>query len=129
MLIDKSLRGSAEGSEARAVGRARTLTVLPRLYVSRKSSVLQFLYEAGLIRPEIDETKETTVVKPDNADLSAADLRGAFLLGAELPAANLSGTDLRGADLRVATGITNEELERQAESLEGAVMPDGSKHP
>jgi hypothetical protein len=99
LLIDKSLRGSAEGSDPRAVGRARTLTVLPRLYGSRKASVLQFLYEAGLIRPAIDETKETTVVKLDNADL------------------------------RGATGITNEELERQAESLEGTVMPDGSKHP
>jgi uncharacterized protein YjbI with pentapeptide repeats len=33
--------------------------------------------------------------------------------------------DLRGADLRGARGITNEDLDRQASSLEGATMPNG----
>ena len=27
-----------------------------------------------------------------------------------------------------ATGITNEELEQQAKSLKGAIMPDGQKY-
>jgi hypothetical protein len=34
-------------------------------------------------------------------------------------------SDLRGADPRGARGITNEDLDRQASSLEGATMPNG----
>jgi uncharacterized protein YjbI with pentapeptide repeats len=93
----------------------------------------------------------------DNADLSAnlpnADLSGASLSGADLSEANLSGADLSdanliGADLSRAVldnvnlsgavldnanlsgaaGITNEELELQAASLEGANMPNGQKY-
>ena len=69
------------------------------------------------------------------ADLRGADLRGASLTNANLSDTNLSdvnlsdvkliGADLRGADLRGAASITNEELEQQASSLEGATMPDG----
>jgi hypothetical protein len=36
--------------------------------------------------------------------------------------------DLRGANLSEALGITNEELERQAASLEGATMINGQKY-
>jgi uncharacterized protein YjbI with pentapeptide repeats len=44
------------------------------------------------------------------------------------------GTDLRGVDLSEATlsgaiGISNKELEKQAKSLKGATMPDGSIYP
>jgi hypothetical protein len=91
------------------------------------------------------------------ADLSGANLRGADLRGADLRDANLYRVDLRDANLRNAdlyskkssgmsgvmrsvvyqiaglrwvTRITNqEELEQQARSLEGAILPDGSKHP
>jgi uncharacterized protein YjbI with pentapeptide repeats len=51
-------------------------------------------------------------------DLSGADLSGANLREAELSGAHLSG----------ARGITNEQLEQQAKSLEGAIMPDGQKY-
>jgi uncharacterized protein YjbI with pentapeptide repeats len=45
----------------------------------------------------------------------------------------LSGADLRGAnlsraDLSGAKRISNEELEQEAESLEGATMPNGQKY-
>jgi uncharacterized protein YjbI with pentapeptide repeats len=69
------------------------------------------------------------------ANLSGADLsvrgahqRKANLSGADLSGADLSGADLSGADLFGATGITTKELEDLAFSLEGATMPDGSKH-
>ncbi len=72
------------------------------------------------------------------ADLSRADLYGAYLYGAhlyeaDLSGANLEGTileeaDLSGANLKGALGITTEELEKQAKSLKGATMPDGSLH-
>jgi hypothetical protein len=82
------------------------------------------------------------------ANLSGADLRGTDLRGAnlrqanlhwaDLVSANLSGAyvgstdlslaDLRGADLRDVKELTAGQL-GQAYSLEGATMPDGSKHP
>jgi uncharacterized protein YjbI with pentapeptide repeats len=72
------------------------------------------------------------------ADLRRANLSDGWLLftdlsGADLENADLSGVhlhvvDFREADLRGAIGITNEELEQQAESLEGATMPNGQKY-
>jgi uncharacterized protein YjbI with pentapeptide repeats len=57
-------------------------------------------------------------------DLSEANLSDADLSGADLSGANLSGANLSGA-----RGISKVRLEGQAEALEGAIMPDGSKHP
>jgi hypothetical protein len=82
------------------------------------------------------------------ANLGGADLRGADLSGtnlrevnlhwADLISANLSMAylgrtdlslvDLSGADLRGVKELTVWQIER-AYSLEGATMPDGSKHP
>jgi hypothetical protein len=45
-----------------------------------------------------------------------------------LSEADLSEADLSGALLFEVKGITHEELERQAKSLEGALMPDGQNH-
>ncbi len=64
-------------------------------------------------------------------DLSGADLRGAGLSGAELGGADLGGAglgaaNLRGANLRAAK-VTKAQL-KKAKSLEGAIMPDGTKH-
>jgi uncharacterized protein YjbI with pentapeptide repeats len=58
-----------------------------------------------------------------NADLTDANLSGAPLWSADLSEANLSGADLSGAE-----GITNEELEQQADSLKGATMPNGQEY-
>jgi uncharacterized protein YjbI with pentapeptide repeats len=55
--------------------------------------------------------------------LVGADLRGAHLNGAVLHDANLSG-----ANLSHATGKTGEQLDGQAGSLEGAIMPNGQKY-
>ncbi len=60
------------------------------------------------------------------ANLQGADLRGAILEGAHLEEADLQGADLRQANLTGAT-ITEEQWS-QAKSLEGATMPDGTKH-
>jgi hypothetical protein len=60
--------------------------------------------------------------------LEAANLSGANLSGANLSGANLSGADLSGANLSEAKGVTEERLEEQAKTLEGATMPDGSKY-
>ena len=56
------------------------------------------------------------------AGLTDADLSGANLSGADLSNAYLGGASLKGAN------ITEEQL-AMCKSLEGATMPDGSKHP
>ena len=74
----------------------------------------------------------------EGANLSKANLQGANLSGAnlgpdggidnaDLSKANLQGASLRRANLSRAD-VTNEQLEK-AKSLQGATMPDGSKHP
>jgi uncharacterized protein YjbI with pentapeptide repeats len=54
-------------------------------------------------------------------------LEGVNLKYPLLDGANLSGADLRKADLSGAKA-SNEQRD-QANSLQGATMPDGSKHP
>jgi uncharacterized protein YjbI with pentapeptide repeats len=63
-----------------------------------------------------------------DANLNYADLSGANLSFAHLNDAHLNDADLSGADLRGARGVTNEQLEQQAASLEGATMPNGQKY-
>src|SRR5215218_2830839 len=77
------------------------------------------------------------------ANLQGANLRGANFQEAILPGANLQEAILRGAnlqeailldailqeaDLTRAKGITNEELDQQARSLDGVTMPNGQKY-
>ena len=68
----------------------------------------------------------------EGANLERSNLRGAALEGAKLQAARLQDADLRGAYLQVANlrgaKVTEEQL-AAARSLQGATMPDGSKHP
>jgi uncharacterized protein YjbI with pentapeptide repeats len=79
-----------------------------------------------------------------DARLFMADLRGAVLSGtnlenttlilanmsrANLNGANLTRAMLERANLKGVTGITVEQLEKQAKSLKGATMPDGSIYP
>ena len=104
------------------------MTVLTRVDGARKRTILQFLYESGLIystRPVLGLSRAYL----RKANLRAANLREANLGVANLGVANLSGADLSGADLSGAKGITNEELvDQQAASLEGATMPNGQKY-
>jgi Pentapeptide repeats (8 copies) len=62
------------------------------------------------------------------ADLQWADLISADLSGAYVGKTNLSFADLSGANLGNVKELSVWQLE-QAYSLEGATMPDGSKHP
>jgi uncharacterized protein YjbI with pentapeptide repeats len=66
-------------------------------------------------------------------DLSGIVMHGTRLVGADLRGANLNGTvlhdaNLSGANLTDATGKTAEQLDGQAGSLEGAIMPNGQKY-
>ena len=156
LLLEKQLRESDPDAEARKIARVRTLTALPRLDGARKGSVLQFLYESGLIDKDkcIIDLKGADLSSVDlymidlhsanlsganleeafleaaslsGADLEAANLRGANLELADLFGANLRGVDLRGTNLRSAS-FEDEEWFTMTQ-LKGATMPDGSKHP
>jgi uncharacterized protein YjbI with pentapeptide repeats len=78
LLLHEKLRESAKGTEIRKIARVRTLTVLRRLDAERKGSVLQFLFESGLIFQSGLFQDESIV------DLHGADLRGANLSRAKL---------------------------------------------
>jgi uncharacterized protein YjbI with pentapeptide repeats len=93
LLLHEQLRDSAEEDEVRKIARVRTLTVLRGLDPIRKTSVIQFLIESGLI------DKDTCVISLSDADLSGTNLSNAILSGATLIDANLSAADLTAADL------------------------------
>ncbi len=71
-------------------------------------------------------------VNLSGANLHGANLKDASLIGADLRFAKLSGANLRGVRFdgaNLSDAIINvEELEKQAKSLNGATMPDGSIH-
>ncbi len=117
---DRPLRRSHLSDTLSVAARAQTLTALGRLQDGeRKGSVIQFLYEAGLIN-------NRPVLSLRGADLQGADLQGADLQGADLREAKLEAAKLEAADLQGAK-VTKEQLDT-ARSLERATMPDGSVH-
>jgi uncharacterized protein YjbI with pentapeptide repeats len=107
LLIEHKLATSEKDSPVRYVARARTLTLLNALAGDgpRKGSVVQFLYEAGLIN------REASVVRLAGADLSDADLSDADLNEADLSEANLVGAKLVWAKL-VGAKLVGAKLNR-----------------
>lgn len=156
LLLHEKLHDSQPGDAVRALARARTLTALRELNPDRKRILLGFLYEENLINVNnaiVDLSfADLSHAHLSGADLDEADLRYANLQGANLSFANLHDADLGGtslvgavlsnaflmgaylgkADLSSANlermTVTNEQL-TLAQSLQGAIMPDGSKHP
>ncbi len=114
LLFDKDTPSGPHGAPpgVRTLARAHTLTILPRLDPGRKRSVLDFLYEADLIK-----THQCIINlgSPDlmysAADLSGANLRGAFLKSACL-SGHFAGANLSGADLSGASGVDEGLLEQ-----------------
>src|SRR5258708_13973193 len=89
-----------------------------------------YLSRADLSGADLSKANLSGVVL-SGADLSLANLIGANLSGVYLSGANLSGANLNGADLSGAnlSGalVTAEQL-TATKLLQGATMPDGSKH-
>jgi uncharacterized protein YjbI with pentapeptide repeats len=127
--------------------------VLSRVNGERKGRVVQFLYEAGLIRKDcrILDLRECDLsgamlrkANLENANLEEANLTRASLVQASLTRADLDGASLGEADLysayldhanlneallssanlSEAHGWIDDQL-RAAWSLEGTTMPDG----
>jgi uncharacterized protein YjbI with pentapeptide repeats len=113
------------GDSLRAVAQARTLTILTRLDGRRKGSVLQFLYETGLIigeQPVLSlsnadlhgaalHTAEMSEINLDRANLSHASFTNVNFNGAFLREANLHHADLAGVNLSNAT-LRNADLSK-----------------
>jgi uncharacterized protein YjbI with pentapeptide repeats len=102
-----------EDEDVRKIARTRTLIILQLLGPGLKGSILQFLYEAGLISGD----KDKVVIQLQGADLNGArltriflngvnisrvDLNEAILYRAILTNAILELADLRGANIREA---------------------------
>jgi uncharacterized protein YjbI with pentapeptide repeats len=97
-------------------------------------NVIRFLNEAGLAKEGRSSIRLLAGVDLQGAhlggiDLDSTDLNGTNLSDADLSKANLLDANLNNANLSDARGITEEQLEKQTENLEGAIMPDESKHP
>ena len=114
LLLDTNqpLREAEPGEDVSVVAQAKTLSVLETLDSERKKSIVQFLYNAQLLR------KDSSVVI-----LRDADLREVNLSGTDLSEANLSGADLRDASLRDADLLRTDLSEA---NLRGADLRDGS---
>ncbi len=99
-LLLNHKRCSKLKSEASSVARTRTLTVLRILDGERKSQVLQFLYESGLI------SCNDPVISLIGADLSGINLIGSGLVRAEIRGAYFKNADLSRAilDEAILTG-------------------------
>jgi uncharacterized protein YjbI with pentapeptide repeats len=154
LLLERGLRRNPEENvDARNLARARTITALDALDKTRSRRVLRFLYETeltqartpeGVLHPDQLSSEQQPIVSLKFAELyeidlrrrrllSEADLAGAYLAEADLSGANLSGANLSGAnltkaDLERASGVTWAELVQQTDLLEGATMPNGTKH-
>ena len=121
LLLEKDLSKSGEDDEVRKIARVRTLTALPRLDGRRKGSVLQFLYESGLInrskrivdlyRADLRQTDLYFFGDLSQADLHGADLRQATLWATKLNLANMQEASLIRADLRGAQ-LVETDLQR-----------------
>ena len=99
LMVDKALRKAQLGDDLSTAVRARTLTVLNRLFRSvHNREVLRFLYESKLI----GTTEDHPVVNLRGAALPELYAPGANLQGVNLPLTNLSDAMLPDAQLQEA---------------------------
>jgi uncharacterized protein YjbI with pentapeptide repeats len=141
-LLNTNLRGadltSAKLSNVNLSGADLRETNFIRADLTSARLVGAKLYGAKLSKADLSES-DLSEAEVENANVSGADLSGATLWTTNLKCANLSNAkfigarldnvNLEGANLKDAIGITIDELEKQAKSLKGATMPDGSIHP
>lgn len=101
LILKYQLVEENQSKTARDIARTRTMAALRSLDAERKSQLLQFLYESGLIGPD-------PIVQLNGADLSRAELdqavlrkaelRGVHFKDASLKDSTMDGADLRGSD-------------------------------
>ena len=116
---DRPLRESEEGDEVRILAQARTKTVLSQLDGRRKTELIVFLLDAGLVRERIGENLEPR--RRPIINFHEADLRGINLPRYGLDGINMTAADLRGVDLR-ASEFVGTSL--SGANLDGAILVD-----
>jgi uncharacterized protein YjbI with pentapeptide repeats len=148
LMLERKLLEAEPGDPVHTLAQARTSTVILSLDAEHNESVTRFLIDSGLAESSEASAGLLSEIALSHANLSGAYLPNANLFGADLSGANLSDAhlyqanlseanlsradlsraDLSRANLSDAQGITNEELEQQADSLKGATMPNGLKY-
>jgi uncharacterized protein YjbI with pentapeptide repeats len=130
LLVDHELRKAQPSDDLSTVARARTLTVLNRLFHDvNNREVLRFLYESKLIGTKEDHPvvslRGAALPKlyAPNAYLQGANLQLTNLIEAELYGAQLQGTKLQGAYLG---GAYLEEAKLQGAQLQRADLFNSS---
>ena len=104
LLLNHNLLNSNPRDNIAILARARTLTALQGLDPNRKSTVVQFLYQAHLIGYVICAScgAAAPIMFLRDADLVGANLNNAFLAHAGLGGVDLSRADLSRAHLAAA---------------------------
>lgn len=114
LMIDKGQNEVIAGKMARGL----TLATLRNLDRERKSFIVQFLTESGLVNSDEPPQKEPMI------SLKGADLEGIKLYYAQLQGANLWGAQLKGAKLDMSNftnaTLTNATLNQA--TLTGAIL-------
>jgi hypothetical protein len=143
LTVLRSLDAERKGSvlqflyESRLIEKGKNIIDLQGADLSDANLFKANLANANLTAANLTNANLTnaklTVANLTNANLASATLTNTNLASADLARANLASADLTNADLTnanlFALNITTEELEKQANSLKGATMPDGSIHP
>lgn len=105
LLIENNLLGKDVKLEIKDIARTRTLAAIRLLDGSRKSQLLQFLYETKLILkdPIIQlNGADFSDINLDRASLTSVELRGANFIRASVKGAYLINCDFRGSDFSYA---------------------------
>ena len=130
-LTDSDLEGAdlseADLSEADLIRADLSWAVLSGADLSGADLSDAYLYNAVLSDADLIGA-ELNHADLRGAILSYVDLNDAYLIKSNLNDAELWKADLSGTNLADAQGVTEEELEEQAKTLEGATMPDRSTH-
>ena len=130
-LTDTDLSGAdlsvADLSEADLIRADLSWAVLSGADLSGADLSDAYLYNAVLSDADLIGA-ELNHADLRGAILSYVDLNDAYLIKSNLNDAELWKADLSGTNLADAQGVTEEELEEQAKTLEGATMPDRSTH-
>ncbi|MDX2411396.1 MAG: pentapeptide repeat-containing protein [Woeseiaceae bacterium] len=105
LALEHKLHQADVPDHVRKLARTRALSALRLLDGRRKSQLLQFLYESGLVdsKPVIQLTgADLSDSILDEATLRQAEIRGAYLNNSSIRRAYLTGADLRGSDFSCA---------------------------
>jgi|688.fasta_scaffold496861_1 uncharacterized protein YjbI with pentapeptide repeats len=110
LVFDHGLGKGNPGSRESVLACILTITSLSQLggtgaSPNRKASILQFLYETGLLKYDSTQMRfdHRSIVNPKHADFSGIKLKGAELRWANFTYINFSGADLRWAFLQHST--------------------------